>query len=91
MTNTDNADAKVIALLIKELSDAGSEMVRIAVISPEVASKVAEILCRLVDMGYATLLIGDFHFNGERLLWNFPNAAKHCPNTASIPAMSAKA
>ncbi|KLS08040.1 4-hydroxy-3-methylbut-2-en-1-yl diphosphate synthase [Neisseria gonorrhoeae SK29344] len=76
MTNTDTADAKATALQIKELSDAGSEMVRITVNSPEAASKVAEIRRRLDDMGYATPLIGDFHFNGERLLAEFPECGK---------------
>ena len=91
MTNTDTADAKATALQVKELSDAGSEMVRITVNSPEAASKVAEIRQRLDDMGYTTPLIGDFHFNGERLLAEFPECGKPCPNTASTPAMSAKA
>ena len=76
MTNTDTADAKATALQVKELSDAGSEMVRITVNSPEAASKVAEIRQRLDDMGYTTPLIGDFHFNGERLLADFPECGK---------------
>ncbi len=76
MTNTDTADAKATALQVKELSDAGSEMVRITVNSPEAASKVAEIRQRLDDMGYTTPLIGDFHFNGERLLAEFPECGK---------------
>ena len=76
MTNTDTADAEATALQIKELSDAGSEMVRITVNSPEAASKVAEIRQRLDDMGYTTPLIGDFHFNGERLLAEFPECGK---------------
>jgi len=76
MTNTDTADAKATALQVKELSDAGSEMVRITVNSPEAASKVAEIRQRLDDMGYTTPLIGDFHFNGERLLAEFPEGGK---------------
>lgn len=76
MTNTDTADAKATALQVKELSDAGSEMVRITVNSPEAASKVAEIRQRLGDMGYTTPLIGDFHFNGERLLAEFPECGK---------------
>ena len=76
MTNTDSADAKATALQVKELSDAGSEMVRITVNSPEAASKVAEIRQRLDDMGYTTPLIGDFHFNGERLLAEFPECGK---------------
>ena len=76
MTNTDTADAKATALQVKELSDAGSEMVRITVNRPEAASKVAEIRQRLDDMGYTTPLIGDFHFNGERLLAEFPECGK---------------
>ena len=76
MTNTDTADAEATALQVKELSDAGTEMVRITVNSPEAASKVAEIRQRLDDMGYTTPLIGDFHFNGERLLAEFPECGK---------------
>ncbi|MRN39128.1 flavodoxin-dependent (E)-4-hydroxy-3-methylbut-2-enyl-diphosphate synthase [Neisseria sp. N95_16] len=76
MTNTDTADAEGTALQVKELSDAGSEMVRITVNSPEAASKVAEIRQRLDDMGYNTPLVGDFHFNGERLLAEYPECGK---------------
>lgn len=76
MTNTDTADAVATASQIKELADAGSEMVRITVNSPEAASKVAEIRSRLDDMGCAVPIIGDFHFNGERLLAEFPDCAK---------------
>lgn len=76
MTNTDTADAEGTALQVKALSDAGSEMVRITVNSPEAAAKVAEIRQRLDDMGCHTPLIGDFHFNGERLLAEFPECGK---------------
>ena len=76
MTNTDTADATGTAQQVKELSDAGSEMVRITVNSPEAAAKVAEIRQRLDDMGCNTPLIGDFHFNGERLLAEFPDCAQ---------------
>ena len=76
MTNTDTADAAATAQQVKELADAGSEMVRITVNSPEAASQVAEIRQRLDDMGCAVPLIGDFHFNGERLLAEFPDCAK---------------
>ena len=76
MTNTDTADAIGTAQQVKELSDAGSEMVRITVNSPDAAAKVAEIRQRLDDMGCHTPLIGDFHFNGERLLAEFPDCAK---------------
>ena len=76
MTNTDTADAAGTAQQVKELSDAGSEMVRITVNSPEAAAKGAEIRQRLDDMGCNTPLIGDFHFNGERLLAEFPDCAQ---------------
>ena len=76
MTNTDTADAMSTAQQVKELADAGSEMVRITVNSPDAAAKVAEIRQRLDDMGCNTPLIGDFHFNGERLLAEFPDCAK---------------
>ena len=76
MTNTDTADAEDTARQVQELADAGSEMVRITVNSPEAASKVAEIRSRLDDAGYNTPLIGDFHFNGHRLLTEFPDCAK---------------
>ena len=76
MTNTDTANAMGTAQQVKELADAGSEMVRITVNSPDAAAKVAEIRQRLDDMGCNTPLIGDFHFNGERLLAEFPDCAK---------------
>lgn len=76
MTNTDTADAEATALQVKELSEAGSEMVRITVNNPQAAAKVAEIRSRLDDMGCPTPLIGDFHFNGERLLAEFPECSK---------------
>ena len=76
MTNTDTADAAATAVQVKELADAGSEMVRITVNTPEAASQVAEIRRRLDDMGCAVPLVGDFHFNGERLLAEFPDCAK---------------
>lgn len=76
MTNTDTANAIATANQIKELADAGSELVRITVNTPEAASKVAEIRSRLNDMGCEVPLIGDFHFNGERLLAEFPDCAQ---------------
>ena len=76
MTNTDTADAAGTAEQVKQLADAGSEMVRITVNSPEAAAKVAEIRSRLNDMGCNTPLVGDFHFNGERLLQEFPDCVR---------------
>lgn len=76
MTNTDTTDAVATAAQVKALSDAGSELVRITVNSPEAAAKVGEIRQRLDDMGCDTPLVGDFHFNGERLLAEFPECAR---------------
>ena len=76
MTNTDTADAAATAVQVRELSEAGSEMVRITVNNPDSAAKVAEIRQRLDDMGCNTPLIGDFHFNGERLLAEFPECGR---------------
>jgi len=76
MTNTDTADAQSTAAQVKELADAGSELVRITVNSPEAAAKVAEIRQRLVDMGCNVPLVGDFHFNGDRLLKDYPDCAR---------------
>lgn len=76
MTNTGTADAAATAAQVRELSEAGSEMVRITVNNPDSAAKVAEIRQRLDDMGCNTPLIGDFHFNGERLLAEFPECGR---------------
>ncbi|MBP6562225.1 MAG: flavodoxin-dependent (E)-4-hydroxy-3-methylbut-2-enyl-diphosphate synthase [Neisseriaceae bacterium] len=76
MTNTDTADAEGTAQQVFELAHAGSEMVRITVNSPEAAAKVAEIRQRLDDMGCNVPLVGDFHFNGERLLRDYQDCAK---------------
>ncbi|RBH36324.1 4-hydroxy-3-methylbut-2-en-1-yl diphosphate synthase, partial [Pseudomonas sp. MWU13-2860] len=54
----------------------GSELVRITVNSPEAAAKVAEIRQRLDDAGCAVPLVGDFHFNGDRLLREYPDCAR---------------
>jgi (E)-4-hydroxy-3-methylbut-2-enyl-diphosphate synthase len=76
MTNTDTADAAATAQQVFELAQAGSEVVRITVNSPEAAARVAEIRQRLDDMGCAAPLVGDFHFNGERLLKDYPDCAR---------------
>ena len=76
MTNTDTADAENTAIQVKELADAGSELVRLTVNSPEAAAKVAEIRQRLNDMGCGVPLVGDFHFNGDRLLKDYPDCAR---------------
>ncbi|MBQ9619244.1 MAG: flavodoxin-dependent (E)-4-hydroxy-3-methylbut-2-enyl-diphosphate synthase [Neisseriaceae bacterium] len=76
MTNTNTADAQSTANQVKALADAGSELVRITVNTTDAASAVPEIRQRLNDMGCTVPLIGDFHFNGDRLLKEFPDCAK---------------
>lgn len=76
MTNTDTADAIGTAIQVKELALAGSELVRITVNTPEAAQAVPYIREQLDRMGIDVPLIGDFHFNGHRLLTDFPECAK---------------
>ncbi|RMH11150.1 MAG: flavodoxin-dependent (E)-4-hydroxy-3-methylbut-2-enyl-diphosphate synthase [Gammaproteobacteria bacterium] len=76
MTNTDTADIEATIAQIKALADAGSELVRITVNTEEAAKAVAEIRSRLTDAGYDTPLIGDFHFNGHKLLTLYPDCAR---------------
>jgi (E)-4-hydroxy-3-methylbut-2-enyl-diphosphate synthase len=76
MTNTDTEQAVETALQVKELALAGSEMVRITVNTPEAAQAVPYIREQLDRMGIDVPLIGDFHFNGHRLLTDFPDCAQ---------------
>ncbi|HTL25719.1 MAG TPA: flavodoxin-dependent (E)-4-hydroxy-3-methylbut-2-enyl-diphosphate synthase [Burkholderiales bacterium] len=76
MTNTDTADAEATARQVFDLWRAGSELVRITVDTPEAAARVAEIRGRLDAMGCDAPLIGDFHYNGHRLLTQFPECAQ---------------
>jgi (E)-4-hydroxy-3-methylbut-2-enyl-diphosphate synthase len=76
MTNTDTADAIATAIQIKELARAGSEIVRITVNSPEAARSVPAIREQLDRMGVDVPLVGDFHFNGHKLLTDFPECAE---------------
>jgi (E)-4-hydroxy-3-methylbut-2-enyl-diphosphate synthase len=76
MTNTDTADAVGTAVQVAQLAKAGSELVRITVNSEEAAAAVPEIRRRLDDMGLSVPLIGDFHFNGHRLLTKHPACAE---------------
>ncbi len=75
MTNTDTADAKATARQIVDLAEAGSELVRITVNTPEAAAAVPEIRQRMCDAGCSAPLIGDFHYNGHVLLTQFPQCA----------------
>ncbi len=76
MTNTDTADAIATAIQVKELAQAGSESVRITVNSPEAAAEVAAIREQLDRMGVDVPLIGDFHYNGHKLLTQYPDCAQ---------------
>src|SRR5215472_11642152 len=75
MTNTDTADAESTAQQVKSLARAGSELVRITVNTSEAAAAVAGIRDRLDQMGIGVPLIGDFHFNGHKLLREHPSCA----------------
>ena len=76
MTNTDTADAIGTAIQVKELAQAGSELVRITVDTPAAAAAVPYIREQLDRMGINVPLIGDFHYNGHRLLTDFPACAE---------------
>jgi len=76
MTNTDTADAEGTAQQVKSLARAGSEVVRITVNSAEAAAAVPHIRERLDQMGVSVPLVGDFHFNGHKLLREHPACAE---------------
>ena len=76
MTNTDTADAEGTARQVYELAQAGSELVRITVNTSEAAAAVPRIRKMLDGMGCNVPLIGDFHYNGHRLLTEFPDCAQ---------------
>lgn len=76
MTNTDTVDAIGTAIQIKELALAGSEMVRLTVNTPEAAQAVPHVREQLDRMGIQVPLIGDFHYNGHRLLTDYPDCAQ---------------
>ncbi|MBV9190141.1 MAG: flavodoxin-dependent (E)-4-hydroxy-3-methylbut-2-enyl-diphosphate synthase, partial [Betaproteobacteria bacterium] len=76
MTNTDTADVKSTVDQVAELARAGSELVRITVNTPEAAAQVSRIRERLDMIGCRVPLVGDFHYNGHKLLAQFPDCAK---------------
>jgi (E)-4-hydroxy-3-methylbut-2-enyl-diphosphate synthase len=76
MTNTDTADAIATAIQVKDLARAGSELVRITVNNPEAAAAVVAIREQLDKMGVDVPLVGDFHYNGHKLLIDFPDCAQ---------------
>ncbi|HET9864520.1 MAG TPA: flavodoxin-dependent (E)-4-hydroxy-3-methylbut-2-enyl-diphosphate synthase, partial [Steroidobacteraceae bacterium] len=75
MTNTDTADVEGTAQQVKALARAGSELVRITVNEAEAAAAVPRIRERLAQLGVTVPLIGDFHFNGHKLLREYPDCA----------------
>ncbi len=76
MTNTDTVDVIGTAIQVKELALAGSEIVRITVNTPEAAAAVPHVREQLDRMGVNVPLVGDFHYNGHRLLTEFPDCAQ---------------
>jgi (E)-4-hydroxy-3-methylbut-2-enyl-diphosphate synthase len=75
-TNTDTVDVIGTAIQVKELALAGSELVRITVNTPEAAAAVPHVREQLDKMGIQVPLVGDFHYNGHRLLTEFPDCAQ---------------
>jgi (E)-4-hydroxy-3-methylbut-2-enyl-diphosphate synthase len=76
MTNTDTADVEATVAQVRELAQAGSELVRITVNSEDAARAVPDIVRRLELAGENVPLVGDFHFNGHKLLKNHPDCAR---------------
>jgi (E)-4-hydroxy-3-methylbut-2-enyl-diphosphate synthase len=76
MTNTDTADANATAKQAQQLADAGSELVRITVNTNEAAAMVATIREKLDSVGCYVPLVGDFHYNGHKLLIDYPECAQ---------------
>ena len=76
MTNTDTVDADATVRQVFELWQAGSEIVRITVNSPEAAAQVGNIRRKLDAMGCDVPLVGDFHYNGHKLLSAYPDCAE---------------
>ncbi len=76
MTNTDTADAAGTAAQVAHLARAGSQLVRVTVNNDAAAAAIPEIVQRLADDGLATPIVGDFHYNGHKLLAAHPKAAE---------------
>ncbi len=75
MTNTDTADAAATAAQVAHLAGAGSQIVRVTVNNEEAAAAVPEIVRRLADEGVTVPIVGDFHYNGHKLLAAYPATA----------------
>jgi (E)-4-hydroxy-3-methylbut-2-enyl-diphosphate synthase len=75
MTNTDTADADATAIQVARLAHAGSELVRVTVNTEEAAAAVPEMVRKVRGLGVDVPIIGDFHYNGHKLLVEYPEAA----------------
>jgi len=76
MTNTDTADADATALQVVRLAQAGSQLVRVTVNNEAAAAAVPEMVRKVRGLGFETPIVGDFHYNGHKLLVEFPEAAR---------------
>jgi (E)-4-hydroxy-3-methylbut-2-enyl-diphosphate synthase len=76
MTNTDTADVDATARQVRELAEAGSELVRVTVNTDEAAAAVPHVRDRLRSEGCGVPIVGDFHFNGHKLLAAHPACAE---------------
>ena len=76
MTNTDTADIKTSSLQVMQLADAGAELVRLTVNNDDAAAAIPRIHDQLLLKGYQVPLVGDFHFNGHKLLKDHPDCAQ---------------
>ena len=77
MTNTDTADIDATVKQVRELSDSGSELVRLTVNNDQAAAAIVDICGQLKADGYEVPLIGDFHYNGHKLLTKYPECASN--------------
>ena len=76
MTNTDTADVEATALQVRALANAGSEIVRLTVNTEAAAAAIPHVVERLAQLGTTVQIVGDFHFNGHKLLRGHPACAE---------------
>ena len=75
MTNTDTADADGTAIQVARLAHAGSQLVRVTVNTEEAAAAVPEMVRKVRGLGVDVPIVGDFHYNGHKLLVDYPEMA----------------
>ncbi len=90
MTNTDTADADATAIQVARLAHAGSELVRITVNTEAAAAAVPEILRKVRGLGVDVPIVGDFHYNGHKLLTEYPETARALAKYRINPETSAR-